>query len=913
MPKIDALASLFRYRRFNLVKVTTAVQTFLANQSMHGGLEIAPNISDLEFQVFASPDGGDAVAGRRNTWTDGIDEWFHIRVPKNADTEPTYRDSECWRLDLHAQSIGTTGWNWRKRQSEFLGFDFDSLTNHAAGITDLELVRVREALTLLPYVEIRRSTSGKGLHAYVRLPDGVSTQNHTEHAALARSVLGVMSSCCAFDFSQAIDCCGSILWIWSRSASKEAGSFELIKAATSTFNKDFIPENWRDNVAVVNRDRVKVKLDAVSNADEDEFDALTGARRKVELDDQHRAHIDALKTYGGSCIWVPDHHMLQTHTVLLKRLHTEQNLEGIFETASGGSNLAEPNCFASPEPNGKWNVCRFGRGTKEAQTWTTNSNGWTSCKLNVAPDFEMLMELSGGGLLGDSKGHAFPSVRLACVALEKFGRCDVPALEDPLGYRPCVIYRDSKGNIVIQAEKEKSDNGSAFIGWNCQMKKGKWSRVLRVTGAEEVVDPSVQLSELDTFIRRCSLEDGQNSGWYHLSNNIWKSISESESSAICLALGVDKNEVQITRGTLLSNSWTVVNQPFKPEYPGGRVWNRNAAQYTFKPADRSDGASSHPHWDLILDHIGKSLDAPVRENQWLKAANINNGADYLTAWITCMLREPTTPIPYLFLTGPQNSGKSIFHEAISLLMTNGVVLAERVLLNRDGFNGELVNAILCVVEEVDLSRSAHASNRLKDLVTGQFLNIRAMRKDSYKVRNTTSWVQLANSLDHCPIFPGDSRITVCRVDAIEKEIAKTELLDRLTREAPHFMRTILDLQLPKPEGRLRIPIIETQAKFDAMEANTSPLETFLTESCHYCPGATTPYREWYSKFCESMPGDVAVEYRETATRSKLPDYFPVGKITGEGNVFHIGNMSLDRKTKPTDTKWTKINHNLVRG
>ena len=123
--------------------------------------------------------------------------------------------------------------------------------------------------------------------------------------------------------------------------------------------------------------------------------------------------------------------------------------------------------------------------------------------------------------------------------------------------------------------------------------------------------------------------------------------------------------------------------------------------------------------------------------------NIRTGAQYLTAWIASTLRRPFEPLPYLFLFGPENSGKSIIHEAIDLLVTKGVTRADRALSNKNDFNGELHNAILCVVEERNFSADEVAHQRIKDWVTPIDISIRRMRTDSYKQKNTTHWVQCA--------------------------------------------------------------------------------------------------------------------------------------------------------------------------
>ena len=135
----------------------------------------------------------------------------------------------------------------------------------------------------------------------------------------------------------------------------------------------------------------------------------------------------------------------------------------------------------------------------------------------------------------------------------------------------------------------------------------------------------------------------------------------------------------------------------------------------------------HPHWDKVLNHIGQDLNAPLRDSPWAQKAGIRTGAQYLRAWIACLIKYPFSPLPYLFLYGPENSGKSIFHEAIALLMTKGCVPADRALTSTSDFNGELANCILAVVEEKDISKAKGALNKIKEWVTARNISIRKMR------------------------------------------------------------------------------------------------------------------------------------------------------------------------------------------
>ena len=144
--------------------------------------------------------------------------------------------------------------DWYNQVSKWVAFDFDALIGHSdkhtAKLTDEELQNVKEAAMEIPWVTIRKSTSGKGLHLYVFL-DSVATCNHHEHAALGRAILGTMSGITGFDFENRVDICGGNMWVWHRKMEGTDG-LELIKEG-SIFRD--IPKHWKDHVKVVTNDR----------------------------------------------------------------------------------------------------------------------------------------------------------------------------------------------------------------------------------------------------------------------------------------------------------------------------------------------------------------------------------------------------------------------------------------------------------------------------------------------------------------------------------------------------------------------------------------------------------------------------------------------------------------------------------
>jgi hypothetical protein len=231
------------------MKVSESIGQFLhARKTEYNADLIGDWNIGLETQVNAAQDNGEKVPDpRRTIWTDGADTWSSFRIPHHAKTDPVWRDYEArWILDEHSEGIGVTGWNWKTRCSVFVGFDVDSIVGHAegVGISDEDLQKVKEAASTLPYVTIRRSTGGKGLHLYIPVAN-IPTSNHVEHARLADFILAKMSNDCGYPFAGKVDARGQVLWIWHRRASVEKHSFEIIQKATVMLTEADLPADWQ--------------------------------------------------------------------------------------------------------------------------------------------------------------------------------------------------------------------------------------------------------------------------------------------------------------------------------------------------------------------------------------------------------------------------------------------------------------------------------------------------------------------------------------------------------------------------------------------------------------------------------------------------------------------------------------------
>jgi hypothetical protein len=797
----------------------------------------------METQVNVSSAGGEPIEGRRNTWTNGVDTWHHIRVPKDADSKPHFRDYQlAWPLDPYVEAIGSTGWDWQAKRSRWVGFDFDAITGHAAGvgIAAEELDRIREAAMSISYVETRRSTGGGGLHLYV-LCD-VPTENHTEHAALARAVLAEMSSQAGFDFAARIDACGGNMWIWHRKMTTENRGLELLEAADWPLSEDDLPENWRDHLDVVTRKRSKVRIRGVVESVADEFDILSSSWKRTPLDEQHREHIEWLCGQPYSTVWLPDHHLLQTHTAALKRLHAEKNLLGLFETATRES--TPMNCFAFPYPNGAWKVYRFGNAA-EAPTWTRDEKTW--CWFNRPAD-PMTVVRSYGNLDGEKNEWVVKPERaatvLAAIPDETGVAITLPTFNPP---RP-IRFRERSGTLVLKVPRNRDE--TAPDGW---VESGKF-----FTRTIQIESPEADDRDADNQVRALVTPQGEMAGYLIRSDRqTWDRQPCGNVKMYLQSLGETKDKAERLMGAAIRKRWELVSLPFQPEFPGNRRWNLGAAQFRVQPATERD--LPHSHWDRILEHAGAGLTPAIKRLDW---PSIRTGADYLRCYLACMFREPFEPLPFLFLYGPENSGKSIVWEGCELLVTRGVVKADRTLTNQSDFNGELANAILCVIEEKNIAATPGALNRIKDYVTAKTLSIRRMKTDTYAQPNCTHWMQFSNDPAACPVFAGDTRITMVEVGplATGSEIPKALLLKRLEDEAPAFLRTLLDLDLPPLSGRLRLPVVETAQKQAAQERSRPPVERFINARCRFDdPEAITSKRAIRDAFNEFVGWERGVD------------------------------------------------------
>jgi hypothetical protein len=858
---------------------------------------------EMEVQVNVAKGTGVAISGkfkgkRWRAWRDTStgEQWKAFRIPWNADTFPTYRDSKMmFSLEKHVEGIGMTGWNWSKRQSLWVGYDFDSLVNHVGGISENELNDLVTKTREIPWVNLMRSTSGTGYHLYIFFEEPVETKTHTEHSALARSLVSVLTAETGYNFLTNVDCVGSILWVYHR---KQEGTDGLTwkKEGTEKFPNSKIPLNWREHILVTSKKAKKIR----SPRGLDVSIAGSTGQNPFLQEDHHRV----LKWFNNKSTdfiwwWDTDYSMLVCHTVDLKNCHKELKLKGYFDTNSRGKDYTQ-NAFCFPADSGSFVVRRFGKSVKEHHSWSVDDSGWTHCSFNAHHNYKEAVMITKG--LENSKGDiVYGGTKKAAEALKILG-APVPNFTEDMLFRP-VFLKKKSNKILVKVSKGGRDISvpSTFVE-----EKDFWVTVVTI---EKKPDSRISYDHLV----RATVSEGVESGWYCKVGGEWILQPKTNVASILTSQTTEDKKIAVDKimGSALLTPFILVNRPFEEEYLGDRVWNKDSAQLAMTPEE-----GETENWWNLFDHIGSGLDSVVQDDVWCQEHGIITGGEYIFAWCASIFQYPERPLPYLFLFGGQNTGKSTLHEALSLLFTKkrGYSRVDHALKDKSGFNYELAHSVLAVVEEIDLSNDKVAANRVKDWVTGDTISIRQMYRNTVDIKNTLHFIHCSNDLSACPVYSGDTRITVVQVGHLDKEIPKSILLKQLALEAPAILYEFLSYTLPDPKGRLNIPVLETEEKDYLMEDNTDVLNEFINERGIFKAGHYVSVKEFGMEFFAWISGKYPFEERNWNIR-KIRMEFPLKKGIVKGiykGEETFGNFTLDTMPEDLDFKFIKKKNNLVK-
>jgi hypothetical protein len=838
-------------------RVREGIANFLNNRVADSPFLLSRYSIDLETQVMCDTDG--EPGDRSGTYTDGEQTWGNKRWPAQAGTDPKLYDPELTFSPAdHVERVGTTWWNFATKKSVAVGIDIDAAEGHAEGTTTNEEAEIDEIvgrLKSLDYVTVVRSTGGKGLHVYVFFNEDTQpdARNHHEHTVVARKTLKLISDDIGYDLRSHVDCVGSVFWIWAAKSPADHPGFSVVKEGTLL-----------DGTRLAG---IELPSPHVKGKNATDFEV-------TELDADHKRILEAISAQPYYFNMRHDMNLVHTHTCAIRDA-IDQGLEirGEFETSSNGSDPGTANCFMAPQPGGVFRVYRFGQSQHEPSWTFANGKNWCYLNDEAAPE-EIVSRHAEKYQAGKYLLTPAGAKELAASLGEPFS-----------GSVPDDVWAVINKGLVEFRSKKGAD------GWK------KSGNIHSVT-----VTPKQKGNLRDRLLRQCDetirfvTQGGNPRGWYHkLDNGDWLEHKNYNELA-CIVKERFGEFADRAHSMMMQNPWDLVRLPFQPEYPGQRCWNRDAPQLKVEPAD---SGGEHPHFDMILEHVGHDLDEAVQTSDWCRKANILSGADYLRTWLACLIHHTDQPLPYIFLAGPQNSGKSIVHEACKFLFTGGITSANSALTSQ--FNAELSGCFLVYIEERDLAdKRYNAYEKIKEWVTGRELLVTEKYATPTTVPNFLHFIQMANNTSHLPLEDGDTRIVAIDVPALKNPVPKAIMEQELRKEAPRFLRTLLNTVVPDPIDRLRIPALRTRTK-ELMERKAmSPVMAFRKEAVYDCPGHKIEFSKFidaYAAFCESNGLQADPEFLVIQEVTLRSDRFTVGI---RNRKQYILNVSLDPKAKPKD-------------
>lgn len=194
-----------------------------------------------------------------------------------------------------------------------------------------------------------------------------------------------------------------------------------------------------------------------------------------------------------------------------------------------------------------------------------------------------------------------------------------------------------------------------------------------------------------------------------------------------------------------------------------------------------------PSWMQFLSNLGRTLDSKCGKQ------GIASGRDYIITWIASLLKHPERKLPYLYIHGPSNSGKSMFYKSLRLLLGHRVITGLVVCYK---FRDTPLNG---AVEQGELMYMEHPVVQLDELqryVANSYLKIHHLTEEPKMVPNRLHFVQISESPDDLPPIEFTQGVTHIETIALKHMTARNRFLKELESEAGTFLAYCLQKDVP---------------------------------------------------------------------------------------------------------------------
>jgi hypothetical protein len=252
---------------------------------------------------------------------------------------------------------------------------------------------------------------------------------------------------------------------------------------------------------------------------------------------------------------------------------------------------------------------------------------------------------------------------------------------------------------------------------------------------------------------------------------------------------------------------------YEPSQPAGLL--QDGTFNLHRPANIEHHRGDIGPWCRLLDHVFR--DAP-RERVWFEQ------------WVAYPLRYPGTKLfTAAVLWGTHGAGKSLLGEVVGKLY--GENYSEPSQDDLDGqFNEWLRFRQFILVNEIVSTGRRPDANRLKAMITREYVTINRKYQPQYQVRDCVNYILTSNHPDAIMVEDSERRFFVHRVtrvidSGLANEIARFKASGDGQASLLHYLLREVDLQGFDPHA----PALETAAKRDMVESGIGDLERFILD------------------------------------------------------------------------------------
>lgn len=231
--------------------------------------------------------------------------------------------------------------------------------------------------------------------------------------------------------------------------------------------------------------------------------------------------------------------------------------------------------------------------------------------------------------------------------------------------------------------------------------------------------------------------------------------------------------------------------------------------------------------------------------------------DWVLKWLAYPIQHPGAKMrTSLIFHGPQGTGKNLFFESIMAIYGDYGRIVDQAAIE-DKFNDWASKKLFLIADEV-VARTElfHIKNKLKCLITGEWIRINPKNVAAHDERNHVNLVFLSNESQPLVLDKDDRRYTVIHTPIKLKDNFYHQVRDEIKAggiAALHHY--LLDLDLTGFDEHTKPPM--TKAKSDLIEVSLDSVSSFVRDWHHgdvpeipFCPCLGTQLYSIYLKHCE---------------------------------------------------------------